>query len=158
MLISWNLGSDHAQVENPLYQCISLSLCMGGVCISITVFTTGIIYHGQWKKCDQKRSILCVIRCTFSPSQSHSMRLRACRWLFELDLSFSRVSQKRCRCSCHLLILDGHNSHVTLEIVKIFMDSSLDIISLPSHTSHALQPLDIACFKPFKTTFRQCRD
>ena len=38
------------------------------------------------------------------------------------------------------------------------MESGLDIVSLPSHTNHALQPLDIACFKPFKTAFRQIRD
>lgn len=30
----------------------------------------------------------------------------------------------------------------------------LDFITLPSHTSHTLQPLDVACFKPFKTTFK----
>ena len=47
---------------------------------------------------------------------------------------------------------------MTLEVVKISMESKLDIVSLPSHTSHALQPLDIACFKPFKTAFRQIRD
>jgi hypothetical protein len=29
------------------------------------------------------------------------------------------------------------------------------MFTLPSHTSHALQPLDIACFKPFKSTFRK---
>jgi hypothetical protein len=38
------------------------------------------------------------------------------------------------------------------------MTSGLDIVSLPSHTSHALQPLDVSCFKPFKTAFRQIRD
>ena len=58
----------------------------------------------------------------------------------------------------HLLVLDGHNSHVTLEVVKSTMDFGLDIISLPSHTSHALQPLDVNYFKPFKSTFRQIRD
>ena len=58
----------------------------------------------------------------------------------------------------HLLVLDGHNSHVTLEVVILAMNSGLDIISLPSHTSHALQPLDVSCFKPFKTAFRQIRD
>ena len=57
----------------------------------------------------------------------------------------------------HLLILDGHNSHVTLEVVKISMEAGLDIVSLPSHTSHALQPL-IACFAPFKTDFWKYRD
>ena len=58
----------------------------------------------------------------------------------------------------HLLILNGHNSHVTLEVVKIAMESRVDIISLPSHTSHALQPLDVACFRPFKCVFRKQRD
>jgi hypothetical protein len=29
------------------------------------------------------------------------------------------------------------------------------MISLPLHISYALQPLDVACFKPFKTTFRK---
>ena len=84
------------------------------------------------------------------------------RWLFENWISHFIECLKRgpgvdLR-NRHLLILDGHNSHVTLEVVKISMESGLDIVSLPSHTSHALQPLDIACFKPFKTAFRQIRD
>ena len=58
----------------------------------------------------------------------------------------------------HLLILDGHNSHVTLEVVRTAMESGVDIISLPSHTSHALQPLNIAYFRPFKCAFRKQRD
>ena len=32
------------------------------------------------------------------------------------------------------------------------------MLSLLSPTSHALQPLDVACFKPFKTAFRAYRD
>ena len=58
----------------------------------------------------------------------------------------------------HVLVLDGHNSHVTLEVVRTAMELGLDTISLPSHTSHALQPLDVACFAPFKTAFRKQRD
>ena len=84
------------------------------------------------------------------------------RWLFESWISHFIECLKRGPgvdlSNRHLLILDGHNSHVTLHVVKISMESGLDIVSLPSHTSHALQPLDIACFKPFKTVFRQIRD
>jgi hypothetical protein len=32
------------------------------------------------------------------------------------------------------------------------------MITLSFHTSHALQPLDAACFKPLKATFRKERD
>jgi hypothetical protein len=38
------------------------------------------------------------------------------------------------------------------------MDFGLDMIALPSHASHAFQPLDVSYFKPFKTTFRKERD
>jgi hypothetical protein len=58
----------------------------------------------------------------------------------------------------HLLILDGHNSHITLEVAKAAKNVGLDLISLPSHTSHALQPLDVSVFKPFKQFFREYRD
>jgi hypothetical protein len=30
----------------------------------------------------------------------------------------------------------------------------LNLSTLPSHTNHALQPLEVACFKYFKTTFK----
>ena len=58
----------------------------------------------------------------------------------------------------HLLILDGHNSHVILEVARLAKNVGLDLITLPSHTSHALQPLDVSVFKPFKQYFREYRD
>jgi hypothetical protein len=58
----------------------------------------------------------------------------------------------------HLLIVDGHNSHITLEVVQKAMEVGLDLITLPSHTSHRLQPLDVTVFVPFKRAFRRYRD
>jgi len=49
--------------------------------------------------------------------------------------------------------LDGHGSNVTLKTIKQTRGFGLYMVTLPSHTSHAFQPLDMACFKPFKTTF-----
>jgi hypothetical protein len=39
--------------------------------------------------------------------------------------------------------------------VKAAKGAGLDLVSLPSHTSHALQPLDVSVFKPFKTYLRE---
>ena len=65
------------------------------------------------------------------------------KWLFESWIShFIQCLRKGPGIDLsnrHLLVLDGHNSHVTLEVVRIAMDLGLDIISLPSHMSHALQ-------------------
>lgn len=58
----------------------------------------------------------------------------------------------------HLLILDGHNSHITLDVVREASAAGLDLLTLLAHTSHALQPLDVSVFKPFKQHFRDNRD
>jgi hypothetical protein len=54
--------------------------------------------------------------------------------------------------------LDGHGSHVTLEAIEQGKRFVLDMIILLSHTLHALQPLDVACFKPFKIIFNEERN
>ena len=58
----------------------------------------------------------------------------------------------------HLLILDGHGSHCMLEVVREARAAGLDILTLPAHTSHALQPLDVSVFKSFKQNFRAYGD
>ena len=50
----------------------------------------------------------------------------------------------------HLLILNGHTSHVTNEAILFGRENGLDILTLPSHCSHELQPLNVAVFHPFK--------
>jgi 5-keto 4-deoxyuronate isomerase len=55
----------------------------------------------------------------------------------------------------HLFIFNGHGSHVTLEAIEQAQTFRLYMVTLHSHTSHALQPLDVAYFKPFNTTFKK---
>jgi flagellar biosynthesis GTPase FlhF len=58
----------------------------------------------------------------------------------------------------HLLVFDGHNSHCTLEVANAAKAVGLDLITLPSHSSHVLQPLDVSVLRPFKQHFREYRD
>ena len=57
-----------------------------------------------------------------------------------------------------VFILDGHNSHIILEVVHKAEFARLDLITLSSHTFHALQPLDVRVFNPFKQHFRSYCD
>ena len=57
-----------------------------------------------------------------------------------------------------LPILDGHKSHVTLEVLLKAKEHGVDMVSLSSHTSHEMQFLDLSYFKPFKQSFRAYRD
>jgi hypothetical protein len=45
-----------------------------------------------------------------------------------------------------------------MAVVEQARAAGLDVLTLPSHTSHVLQPLDVSIFKPFKTAFRMYRD
>jgi hypothetical protein len=45
-----------------------------------------------------------------------------------------------------------------LDVVREASATGLDLLIIPAHTSHALQPLDVSVFKPFKQHFRENRD
>ncbi|KAG5278319.1 hypothetical protein AALO_G00097640 [Alosa alosa] len=51
----------------------------------------------------------------------------------------------------HLLLLDGHSSHVyNMEFIKLLKSKNVHIMCYPAHTTHALQPADKALFKSLK--------
>jgi hypothetical protein len=49
-----------------------------------------------------------------------------------------------------LLLLDGHGSHLTARFIAFCIDKNIDLVCLPPHTSHLLQPLDVGVFSPLK--------
>jgi len=49
-----------------------------------------------------------------------------------------------------LLIMDGHGSHITANVIAHCMEHAIDLLILPPHTSHVLQPLDVSVFAPLK--------
>jgi hypothetical protein len=52
-----------------------------------------------------------------------------------------------------LLIYDGHASHKNPELIKWAREQGIILFVLPAHTSHVLQPLDVAVFGPFKNYY-----
>ena len=52
-----------------------------------------------------------------------------------------------------LLILDGHESHNSLEFQELCKESNIYTLRMPSHSSHLLQPLDVGCFSPLKRAY-----
>jgi hypothetical protein len=49
-----------------------------------------------------------------------------------------------------LLICDGHDSHISGSFIAHCVQNNITLLVLPAHTSHVLQPLDIAVFGPLK--------
>ncbi|CAK1597348.1 unnamed protein product [Parnassius mnemosyne] len=53
-----------------------------------------------------------------------------------------------------LIICDNHESHVSIQAVNFCRDHGIVYLSLPPHTSHKLQPLDVSVFGPFKSKLK----
>jgi hypothetical protein len=53
-----------------------------------------------------------------------------------------------------VLICDGFGTHETLEILEFCFANNIILCRLPSHTSHKLQPCDVAVFAPLKAAYR----
>lgn len=49
-----------------------------------------------------------------------------------------------------VLILDQHSTRYNLEGLYKLANAGVKLVTLPAHTTHALQPLDVAVFSPFK--------
>lgn len=56
-----------------------------------------------------------------------------------------------------LLILDNHCSHQSLDAYEFCRENGIHLLSLPPHTSHKMQPLDVTFYGPLKSAYsREC--
>jgi hypothetical protein len=49
-----------------------------------------------------------------------------------------------------LLIVDGHGSRIRADFIAHCMENDIDLLIMPPHCSHILQPLDVGVFSAFK--------
>ncbi|KAF2904072.1 hypothetical protein ILUMI_02106 [Ignelater luminosus] len=57
-----------------------------------------------------------------------------------------------------LLVMDNHSSHSSFPSYLFCREKGIHIVSIPPHTSHRLQPLDLTFYGPLKTAFNKERD
>ena len=53
-----------------------------------------------------------------------------------------------------VLFVDGHKTHLTLQVSMLCEDKSIILYLVPPNTTHILQPADVSVFKPFKDYWR----
>ena len=53
-----------------------------------------------------------------------------------------------------VLFVDGHHSHLTLDLIQLARSKGVHLVCLPPHTTHLLQPLDVGVYGPVKKTWK----
>jgi hypothetical protein len=74
---------------------------------------------------------------------------------FEWLKHFDRHTKNRTVGVRRLLILDGHESHYSLEFQDFCKENNIFTLCMPPQSSHLLQPLDVGCFSPLKKAYSQ---
>ncbi|KAF1818899.1 CENP-B protein, partial [Dissoconium aciculare CBS 342.82] len=72
-------------------------------------------------------------------------------WLRQV---FDPQTRDRANGQPRVLICDGFGTHETLKILEFCFAHNIILCRLPSHTSHKLQPCDVAVFAPLKAAYR----
>lgn len=70
-------------------------------------------------------------------------------------LVFNVYTKKQQKGEYRLLIIDGHASHITSEVIQFCRKEKIVLACLPPHTTHALQPLNVSFFLPLSNTYRR---
>jgi hypothetical protein len=71
------------------------------------------------------------------------------KWLKHFD----KHTKGRTVGNYRLLILDGHESHNSVNFHQYCEEHKIVTLCMPPHSSHLLQPLDVGCFAPLKKAY-----
>ena len=66
---------------------------------------------------------------------------------------FDRGTKAKARSSYRLLIVDGHESHLTMDFIEYCDQNKILLAVYPPHSTQTLQPLDVVMFKPLSVAY-----
>jgi hypothetical protein len=66
---------------------------------------------------------------------------------------FDKHTAPRAKGPYRMLVLDGHESHESIEFQDYCKSHNIITLSLPPHSSHLTQPLDVGCFSVLKRMY-----
>jgi hypothetical protein len=72
---------------------------------------------------------------------------------FEWIQHFDKHTKGRTTGTYRLLVLDGHESYISVEFQQYCQENHIITLCMPPHSSHILQPLDVSCFSPLKASY-----
>ena len=96
---------------------------------------------------------MCLIsfRIAHSPNGWTDGELAA-RWIVD---DFDRQTREKAAGETRVLLLDGHNSHHSLDLLTFSRQNNIDILGYPPKCTHALQGLDVVCFARMKEAWKE---
>ena len=135
--------SNQSRVWTTFVECISAT----GNALTPAIIFKGTYVQKQWFAKDFEHPW--HFACSENGWTSNAIALE---WLEKV---FLPQTQPEDPSDMRLLIVNGHGSHTTDEFMWECYRNNVYLLFLPAHTSHVLQPLDLAIFSVLKTIYRR---
>ena len=123
-------------------ECIS---ACGDILPPFIIFKAKIMLEA-WVKKVQRRGRVCL------SDKGWTNNYLGLEWFKQVFHPYTQRYQKG---KYRLLILDGHASHITSDVIEFCRNQNIVLACLPSHTTHILQPLDVSFFFPLANSYRR---
>ena len=125
-------------------ECVTLVQGVGstGKVIPPFLILAGKVLISNWSTEDLLRGWVINV----SPTSWTNNNL-ALAWLHHFDTHAKPVGVYR------LLIIDGHESYCLVDFQDLCKEKKIITLCMLAHSSHLLQPLDVACFSPLKRLY-----
>jgi hypothetical protein len=116
-----------------------------GICIPPFIIVAGQFHLSTWYK-ESPLPRDWVIRPSSNGWTTNEIGLE---WIQH----FEQHTKPRIVGKYRLLVLDGHESHQSIEFDNYCKEKDIIPLYMPPHSSHLLQPLDVGCFGPLKKAY-----
>lgn len=128
-------------------RCVTLVACMsaGGQYIPPT-----FIFPSSTRPKDVEDAVLKVPQGSLALSSSTGYMKAP---MFLQWLKHFRDSTSSSTAAPVLLLMDNHQSHISVEAINFCRENGIVLVTIPPHTSHKLQPLDVGLYSPLKTRY-----
>ena len=133
-----------------IIECISAE----GNALPPTVIFEGKNIQQQWFPNDQRDQAKLQSWRLICTDNSYSNNFVSLEWLHKVFIPLTDPGGQDWR----LLVLDGHESHMSDYFLSECQAYRIWIADLPPHSSHITQPLDVSVFSSLKIRYRQFRD
>ncbi|KAF8221739.1 DDE-domain-containing protein, partial [Tricholoma matsutake] len=68
---------------------------------------------------------------------------------------FDPQTKEKAAGETRVLLMDGHSSHYTADLLEYCLENDIKVIGYPPHCTHALQGLDVVCFVKMKVAWKE---
>lgn len=137
--------------KRELLTCIE-SVSGAGVVLPPLIIYKGAAHDLGWHKFTGSHTLTLDFHFSYS-KRSWTNSTLAMEWLTKV-FQPKTYSNGRLR----VLIVDGHDLHVTIEFIQFCMKNSIRLYCLPPHTTHLLQPLNVGLFGPLQQAYSKAVD